>query len=170
MPASLTQSAIKKAMISSRAAPAVSYLRMPARKKAAQIQFRPGLVVNPAKNVRLSPRPAARPARAASITLVCVLEAFQDEKARCWAEVSGARLPIDLPAAVLRSNGIAKGMQFAWSFQEGRPVLDGRPERIVAPVSAQADWSIAEQEELDRLLQDAMESREQGQWAFLNDR
>jgi hypothetical protein len=75
-------------------------------------------------------------------------------------------LPIDLPAAVLRSNGITEGMQFNWSFQEGRPVLDGYPELI--EVQPQAAWSIEEQEELEQLLEDAMETREQGQWAFLN--
>jgi hypothetical protein len=113
---------------------------------------------------------APRRSEANTISVACTLEFYKENQARCWAEISGARVPIDLPAHALRGCDIQKGMRFMWTFPEGQPVLRGRPQRVAEPVRAQHDWSREEQEEIDRLLAEAIESREQGEWAYLNER
>src|SRR5262245_14876349 len=59
-----------------------------------------------------APAPRARPPGGAAVP--CVLQAYSGEAALCLAEVEGCRLPVELPAHVLRAHGLKKGMRFGW--------------------------------------------------------
>jgi hypothetical protein len=139
---------------------------VPSLKRVARIQS--GVTLG--RTIPRSISKAPRRNGANTISMACTLEFYKEEQARCWAEISGARVPIDLPARLLKGCGIQKGMRFMWTFPEGQPVLRGCPQRVDESMRAQADWLREEQEEIDRLLQESIESREQGEWAYLNER
>jgi hypothetical protein len=106
-------------------------------------------------------------AEGSTVTIHCRLESFRGEQARCWAEISGAKVPIDLPSAVLREAKVRENAWFTWTFSEMLPISSGRAQPIKEPSPGQA--TRPDQEEIKRLWQQAIESREQGLWAFLND-
>lgn len=109
----------------------------------------------------------SRVAEGGTVTIVCRLESFRDEQARCWAEVSGARVPIDLPASELQAKRIQENTLFTWTFCERLPIAQGKAQPIEEPVPGSAVLPDQE-EEIARLLQEAIESRQQGLWDFLN--
>lgn len=109
----------------------------------------------------------SRAAEGSTVTIVCRLESFRDEQARCWAEVSGARVPIDLPSTELHAKRIRENTWFEWTFCEKLPIAKGRAQPIEEPVPGPA-VPPDQEGEIDRLLQEAIESRQQGFWDFLN--
>lgn len=137
------------------------------RKKAAGIQIKNiASLKQSAGKAALKGR--SKIAGGRTVTIVCRLESFRDGHARCWAEISGARVPIDLPAAVLRLHGIEESSWFTWSFSERLPMSKGRPKLLDGPPAAPA-LTPDQEEEIERLFQEAIEAREQGLWAALND-
>jgi hypothetical protein len=49
----------------------------------------------------------------------CELESYRGDLARCWTEISGTRLPVDFPSAVLSQLGLAEGSRFLWKAGQG---------------------------------------------------
>jgi hypothetical protein len=151
---------------------ALKNMTMPTRpvvplKRVARIQSR---VVRGRVRIPRSTQKPPKRSETNTISMACTLEFYKEDRARCWAEISGARVPIDLPARILKDCGIQHGMRFMWTFPEGQPVLRGCPQRVDEPARAQSDRSREAQEEAERLLQEAIESRQQGEWAYLNER
>lgn len=91
-----------------------------------------------ARTEELDPRPRAEG----------VVEYFHGNQARCLVDIDGMSLPVNLPAAALRSHGLTENMRFAWRMQDDGSV---RP-RDLRPLP-DPQLSTEERQELDKRYQ-----------------
>jgi len=87
----------------------------------------------------------------------CELEGYRGDIARCWVEISGTRLPVDFPAAVLSQLGLAEGSRFLWKSGQG--------EVSTADIKIMQAEEFRPDEELLKAFDEFRRERESGFWA-----
>jgi hypothetical protein len=101
---------------------------------------------------KVKPLPQTTASSAAHNLFVCRIEVFDRGIARCFADVSGTLLPVEMPTALLTAKGLSPGMTFIWSAASPQPALEdilvANPgDDIQAPLPRQQlDEAVAERE------------------------